>query len=342
MSQQQVCKRAGLAQGYYSRIENDLAGEGPSEDALQKIAEALDFPQEFFFLPDGAVSQPLSLHPMNRKKASTGVKALSKVHAELNLRLIHMRRLIEAVDLEPELEVPRYEVGIDGSPAEIAGNLRQAWAMPDGAIADLTDWCEAAGLIVVHCPLAAGIDGVTMKVRDLPPCVFINNTVTADRMRFSLAHELGHAVLHRFPTDTMEEEANRFASEFLVPANRLRRAARGQKIDLAWLARQKRYWKVSMGAVLYRVGELEILTKHQTRYLWQQMARLGWRVREPEETDFAPENPSVFPRLLEVHSKELGYDSAMMRKMLRIGEADLEALYPSTFDRARGGLRVVK
>ena len=39
--------------------------------------------------------------------------------------------------------------------------------------------------------ISKGIDGVSMNVRDLPPCIFLNRNVPPDRMRFSLAYELG-------------------------------------------------------------------------------------------------------------------------------------------------------
>jgi hypothetical protein len=45
--------------------------------------------------------------------------------------------------------------------------------------------------------------------------------------RFVIAHELGHHELrHRVPEDKLEEEANAFASELLVPRTTLRDAVR--------------------------------------------------------------------------------------------------------------------
>lgn len=47
------------------------------------------------------------------------------------------------------------------------------------------------------------------------------------RQRFTVAHELGHAVLrHQVPADKLEVEANAFAAELLLPTEALRRAAR--------------------------------------------------------------------------------------------------------------------
>jgi Zn-dependent peptidase ImmA (M78 family) len=35
-------------------------------------------------------------------------------------------------------------------------------------------------------------------------------------------HELGGMVMHRFPTETMEKQANEFTAEFLMPASQIR------------------------------------------------------------------------------------------------------------------------
>ncbi len=78
-----------------------------------------------------------------------------------------------------------------------------------------------------------------MNVRDLPPCIFLNQHVPADRMRFSLAHELGHIIMHTVPGDEIENEANAFAAELLVPEKQFRRALTGQRLSLEWLARQR-------------------------------------------------------------------------------------------------------
>lgn len=76
-------------------------------------------------------------------------------------------------------------------------------------------------MIHIELPEAA-MDGVTMHAPDTLPCIFLNRSQPADRLRFSLAHELGHLIMHRVPTLQMEEEANAFAAAFLAPAKDIR------------------------------------------------------------------------------------------------------------------------
>ena len=326
-SQAKVADKSGLNQGHYSRVENGLLPDGPNSENAQRIATALSFPKAFFFQEYRLAGLPLSVHPMNRRKAAVGERVLKRVHAQLNLRLMHLKKFLDAVDMEPELPCPHIDVDEGGGPTEIARTIRRAWSIPSGPLTGLTDYCERAGIVVTWADLALGIDGVTMRARDLPPCIFLNQNATADRMRASLAHELGHVIMHRVPTDNIEVEANAFAGELLVPEREFRRACLGNRIGLQWLVRQKRYWQVSIAFLLYRVGVLDVKNKYQTEYLWKQISARGWRTREPRETDLPFERPSVFPELLRFHNEELEYGPDALSQLLCISSEDLKDLY---------------
>ena len=90
MSQEELSKCSGVSQGNISKLENGLLG--PTEDALNKLAGALHFPTTLFFQPDPVFGLPISVHPMYRKKASVGQRGLDRLEAEINIRLLHVRR----------------------------------------------------------------------------------------------------------------------------------------------------------------------------------------------------------------------------------------------------------
>jgi Zn-dependent peptidase ImmA (M78 family)/transcriptional regulator with XRE-family HTH domain len=326
-SQSEVAKAAGLNQGHYSRIENGLLPEGPSPENVKRLGEALSFPAEFFYQSEKVVGLPLSVHPMHRKKESVGERALKRVHAELNLRLIHVRKLLGAVETRAALPLPWIDIDDGGGPREIARTIRTAWMIPPGPVVNLTEYVEKAGVLVIWCDFGAAIDGVTMRVPDLPPCIFLNRTAPADRMRYSLAHELCHVIAHRVPTPTMEDEANTFAAELLVPEKELRRDLIGGRITLERLARLKARWHVSIQFLLYQAKDIGSLTEHQAQYLWKQISMKGWRTREPVETDFAHEQPVLFPRILDLHLRDLKYGVAEFSELFRLEANDLRELY---------------
>jgi len=89
--------------------------------------------------------------------------------------------------------------------------------------------------------------------------------------------------MHRFPTANMEDEANQFASAFLLPAVDMRAAFAGRRVTLDLLASLKPEWRVAMQALLMRAKSLGYVDNNQSRYLWQQISARGWRLREPAE-----------------------------------------------------------
>jgi Zn-dependent peptidase ImmA (M78 family)/transcriptional regulator with XRE-family HTH domain len=327
-SQSEVARAAGLTQGHYSRIENGLLPEGPSEDSIARIAKALSFPPAFFYQQERGVGMPLSVHPFHRKRQSVGDRVLKRVHAELNFRLMHLRKLLESIETRQTLPLPWIDVDEGGGPREVARKIRTAWMIPPGPIENLTEVAERAGIMVIWCEFGAAIDGVTMMAPGIPPCVFLNRSTPADRKRASLAHELGHVIMHRVPTDNIEDEAYTFGAELLVPERELRRDLIGVgRLTLERLARLKAKWRVSMQFLLYQAGQLDCIKPHQGQYLWKQISRLGWKTREPTETDFPAEPPALFLKVLKLHSDDLGYGMDEFAELLRFEPNDLRYLY---------------
>jgi hypothetical protein len=75
------------------------------------------------------------------------------------------------------------------------------------------------------------------------------------------------------------------------------------------------------------------------------MSALGWRTREPVETDFPYEEPTVFPRLLRMHADDLEYDWKSLEALLNTDVGDLQRIYGSQLSRSKKGgpgLYVVK
>lgn len=335
MSQTELAKRAGITQGYISKIEQGI--KQPDDTNVEKLAEALKLPTSFFYQQDRIYGLPVSVHPMFRKKTKVGVKTLDSIQAELNLRIMHLRRLIKAVELEAELPLPDFDIDeYQGDTEEIASLLRRTWLIPRGPIKNLTEYAEKAGVLVIDNEFeGSDIDGVTLVVPGLPPCIFLNPGRPADRRRFTLAHELGHLLMHRVPTPTMEDEANAFASALLMPATDI--APQLKDVTFAKLASLKRIWRVSMAALLMRAKALGKISSNQSSYLWRQMA--PYRRKEPEQLDFPAEMPAVFPELIRLHIEELGYSISELATLLHLTVDDITQFYRL---RDRGHLTLVK
>jgi len=343
-SQEAVAEAAGLDQGHYSRVERGLLNAPPSAETIRPIADVLDFPMSFFFQGDEISGLPLSVHDSAwRKRASVRASDLKRLHAELNLRIMHIRRYLQAVDVDSERPLPRLDAEDMGGADKVAACIRRAWMIPDGPVGNLTTLCERAGILVIQCDFVEKIDGVTMRLRDLPPLIFLNKSAPPDRMRHSLAHELGHLIMHSVPTDAMEEEADLFAGEFLAPISQARSDLIGGRITLERLVQLKKFWKVSVASLLYRASHAGLLTPNQSSYLWRQLSARGWKKREPEETQFPAEKPRLYEKVLELHENELGYDAQEIARMLHLSLNDVRELYGIvSTDKATRHLRLIK
>lgn len=326
LTQKVAAGRLGIVQPVLSRIENGVAA--PDNALLMKAAQVYKVPSAFFEIRDPVYGPPVSVHAMTRGKSDVTAHELDLITAELNIRLMHLTRFLEGVNYNATANIPRLDVEQYGTPEKIAATVRAHWGIPSGPIKNLMQWIERAGVVVGFSEFGgASVSGVTFRVSGRPPLILLNRSHPADRMRFTLAHELGHLVMHRFPTESMEPEANEFASALLMPAADIRPSFRGRRVTLQLLAALKPEWKVAMQALLMRAASLNCISANQSRYLWQQISAKGWRLREPAELDFPLETPKVLPSIVRAHLSDLGYSMAELTKLVRIHEGEFIEMY---------------
>lgn len=327
LTQKEFAEKLGAEASSVSRVENCVTQ--PTSEMAERAADILDLPLAFFRQPERPYGLPMSVHPMLRAKAAVAQHTIDQALAELNLRIMHVRRLLRSVEYEPVLTLPEVDLGsIGGDPEEAAALVRRTWLMPAGPVIDLVQWVERAGCFVMHAELPdAAMSGVTLRVPDIRPCIFLNKTMPADRMRHTLAHELGHLILHRYPNSEMEREADSFAAAFLMPANDIRPYFAGKRIDLRLLAALKPEWRVSMQSLLYRASTLRFVNDNQARYLWQQFSIRKMKMREPPELDIPPETPSLVAKLISLHIGKLGYTVEDLATVAALYKREFVSMY---------------
>ncbi len=113
--------------------------------------------------------------------------------------------------------------------------------------------------------------------------VFLNTMKSAENSRFDAAHELGHLVLHQDGKTTgrnAEDQANRFASAFLMPhADVL--AVLPRLNYLEQIVQAKKRWRVSVAALNYRLHKLGITSDWKYRDFCIQISQSKYNVQEP-------------------------------------------------------------
>jgi Zn-dependent peptidase ImmA (M78 family) len=213
------------------------------------------------------------------------------MEARLNLLRMHASLLYEEISLSTTLRMSTFDP-LEVSPQDAARLVRMQWRMPSGPVRQSIQWVESAGCLVVEEDFGTPrIDGLSQWVSD-HPIILLNERAPTDRKRLTVAHELGHLVLHSADvTPYLELEATQFAAEFLMPSETIRPKLRN--LTLGRLMDLKREWGVSIQALIERAYSLDVLSNTQRVGLYKSLGARGWRTREPVSDELPAEVPAL-------------------------------------------------
>lgn len=307
-----------LNQGNYSKMEKGLLSV--PDETLANIAKALNYPVSFF--QKKGVHTPVSSF-YYRKRVSLPKKELSKLEAKLDIIRICIDELLDGVEI-PEYNIPSFEITDDVTSIDVAIKLRDYLKLPRGPVQNLIRILEAKGIIVFSIKTdVEKFDGITLMTDMGQPIIFVNDFLSNDRKRFTIAHELIHLVSHvpfspiSNNRDT-EKEANEGAAEFLMPYLDCRNDLQG--LRYSQLSILKSYWGVSKAMVLYRAKELGLITDQKFKNMYIELARNGERKKE---TGFVELEDSILPNLMiKTYENDLGYSLDDILSVLSISHDD--------------------
>ena len=313
LAQNELAERIGMSATNLSKIERgDI---GISDETMEAIAEETGFPLHFF-QQEGT---PVPEHLAYRKRQVVAQKLLTPISARANILRRHVQFLTRALNIEVP-KMPSLSLDEDGSAEKAAARLRKLWGMDSPVVANLTRVVEEHGIAVIPFDFGTErVDSRSILTEDGYPVIFLNKTLLGDRLRFSLAYELGQLVLHTaVPVDPgrdVASEANTFAAALLLPEKEVRKDLEGG-VTVARLAELKKKWKVSMIALLYRADDLGLLTPNQKRYLLQQFNSMGIRRREPVELDIPLEEPRLVKHWIAEYRSRTGLGTVELAAVL--------------------------
>ena len=323
LSQSKLSELLGVTQASLSRFEKGVLTVAP--EFVSKIAQVLNYPASFFEKDICIVGETSLFY---RKRASMTVKDLSILESKISILNKGIDELMESINI-PELRIPSVEPSVDNSPQEIAYKVRNFLDVPAGPIDKIVSLLEKNGVIVMFLDVddMEKFDGLTMFTMNQAPVIWINRNIPNDRKRFSLAHELGHLVMH-LRSDNLEKseeqkelEANEFAGEFLMPKSQC-------KVDLFKLkykdlGMKKYYWKVSKAAIIYRAKELKCISEETARYLYVTLGRYGERKNESVQVPI--DEPQIVKKMYSLHVSELKYSAEEMMDITGLMTDDIKA-----------------
>ncbi|WHH59191.1 XRE family transcriptional regulator [Petroclostridium sp. X23] len=284
----------------------ELGSSEPSEAIMFKIMDILNYPIVFFQKPiDSRYNNYSSTVTYFRSKKTTRIK--SKEAAEEKLKIFSeiddfLRQFINFPDVDfPSIEYEKYNDELSLSDIEeIALKLRKHWDLGLYPIEDLTSLVQEKGVVVSKAYLGnKKIDAFSKWFNNIPYIFLGSDKESAVRSRFDIAHELGHLLMHMHVSekdfnnkekyDRLEEEANKFAAAFLLPAESFSREVYSSSINHLIMLKKK--WKVAMSCMINRCSDLNLLSENQITYLKNQMTKYQYWRKEPLDDTLKAEKP---------------------------------------------------
>jgi Zn-dependent peptidase ImmA (M78 family) len=267
----------------------------PSLSLLDKLSTETGFLPAFF---SRRIDDPfLDVECSFRHKRSTIARQKDQVRAQATLLGMIVSSLKEFLNF-PTLNVPHMPASNVSEIDKAAEECRKHWRLDlDAPIMQVGRVLERAGVVIIAGAVdTKKIDAFSRWGRN--PIVFMNRGAGThpSRWNFDLAHECAHLVLHRdIPTGSglTEQEADRFASAFLLPERGFSREFRVRPFSWQHLFELKQRWQVSLAAIVRRARDLMLIDEGTYKRAFQQMSYRRWLTKgEPFEPIF--QEPELF------------------------------------------------
>jgi Zn-dependent peptidase ImmA (M78 family)/DNA-binding XRE family transcriptional regulator len=314
-------KALALALGVDQKTVIRYEGGEAVPPSVVAIATCLSFPEAFFLGAD--IDQPLADQVSFRSLRSMPARDRDAALASGAFAYLIDDWVVDRFEL-PATDVPDLKGAADAEGAAIA--VRRTWGLGEKPIRNVVHLLEAHGVRVFSLRDHADAVDAFSTWRVNIPYVFLNAGKTAERSRFDAAHELGHLVLHRHGGAPgggreVEDEANRFASAFLMPRSDV--LARLPRVStLNQIIEGKRRWGVSVAALNYRLHQLGITSDWQYRIFCIQ---INERFGRSEPASLPRETSLVWTKIFEQLRGE-GVGKLAIARDLALPVAEVEDL----------------
>jgi Zn-dependent peptidase ImmA (M78 family)/DNA-binding XRE family transcriptional regulator len=233
------------------------------------------------------------------KKVETKIKYPSNLLLELRNEVVEYLNSSQHLEREEQIK-------------SVTILAREKMCLPKNTNKNLLFYLEKSGAFIFEKSIGDTIDAYSLWTEDDKPYIVIGTIKkSASRRNFDLAHELGHLLLHykvefnmldKQTYKKIEDEANLFASEFLLPEDEFRKDCSNinkisnpdSYLDL------KMKWIVSLQAMAMRANRLEILKHQQFRYFFMSINKKGYRKLEPLDSEIPTELPMKVQSILQL------------------------------------------
>ena len=303
MSMQELANRINVTRQAVSQFE--LGVIVPKPEVFTEISKVLNFPKVFFTFNRELKNNDSkgAIFFRSLKSATRTAREMMKCRIEwAESSIDYLQEFINfpQANLQELLKIDETTITDEDKIEEIANNLRQYWSLGYGPINNLTNILEKRGFVITFINHENDKIDSFSQLRNGKYFILLNrHKSSAVRLRFDLAHELGHLLLHNYIDEEelndksilnkIEKEAHSFAGAFLFPRDSA--IADINSTSFNHLIALKEKWKISIAAIVLRAGELGIFTENQVLSLNKQISYNKMRQKEPLDDELKIEEP---------------------------------------------------
>ncbi len=321
LSQTEVARGINISQSKLSKAEKGL--QPLTNGDFENLVTLLGYPNSFYTrnFQNGTIS-----HSYYRRKMSIPKKLLTQFESIVRIYQKAIDDLLDVIEL-PSNELSSFNQ-LHTSPEKAALLVRNRLGVPKGPLPDIVSLLESQGIVILKADLLSDkIDALSTVSPHNHRIIFVNRNMPTDRQRFSISHELGHLLMHfdHIPEDPekVETQANRFASEFLMPKKEIYDSLR--HLNFPKLGDLKRSWGVSMRSIVKRAKALGVINKHQYRNFQINFSKKGFTKNEP--ITLKDEPPKLLNEVIRLHVQELGYSIDDIASMVSLSRVEFRSKF---------------
>lgn len=319
---EEVGEQVGKSKQFIHKLETNL--DRPTETLAIALSECLDVYPDFFYDRSALPVEEEQFHFRKLRTTKVAIKQKALAKGEIFKRLVDF--------LETKLDLPRYDF-TEHSVAclediEIAAEgLRSHLGLGSGPIQNITRVAERSGAFVTTFKgVSREVDALSISAAR-PVIVRNEDERYACRLRFDIAHEIGHFVMHsgQLTGDRVtESEANRFGGAFLLPRSSFAKefpVSAAGRISWKSLSEIKLRWKASKVAMLMRARQLSLIDDYQLRGAIITLKNGKEAKKEIEDDSIEIERPVLLDKAIRLVTRHYGLSIADIAKQMRVKES---------------------
>jgi Zn-dependent peptidase ImmA (M78 family)/DNA-binding XRE family transcriptional regulator len=261
----------------------------PDGEMIEMLCSVFNVRPDFFFTSTDIDIQKVEFRKANTLPSKEQIRIVEVVKDKVS-RYLEIESIL---NIRTEFENPLKGLNRIDSINDIeyaAETLRKAWNIGNNPISSCFELLEDNNIKVIEVSVEDGFDGMQALINNTIPIIAINKIKlkSADRIRFTILHELGHLLLpiEDLPEKQKERYCHQFAAALLFSKTSAFKelGVTRNKLMIEELGELKKEYGISIQALVMRAKDLNIISTNYCKnffFMFNQIA--DWKVNEPVE-----------------------------------------------------------